>query len=209
MLTLKIVKPDDAMDWMTFVSSLVGSIAWPIAAFAIAFLFRAQIRKLVDRLKKLSLGDNSLDFGERLDEAEAEATTALPAAAPEPAGIGLPDARTAQLIALSPAAAVVDAWRSIETEVKKRALPLLPQYATAAVSNHGQLAFRAAAKMLFQAGQITASTYSLLSDLNGLRNAAAHGDDITAADAVRFTMLAKQAHFFLEGPDVVPDNPDA
>ncbi len=204
-MELKIIKPDDAMDWLTFLSSVIGSIAWPIAAFAIAFLFRSQIRKLLDRLKKLSVGDNSLDFTEKLDEAEADADTALPAALPEPEGLGLPDKRTAQLIALSPSAAVLDAWRGVETEVRKLANPLVVGITT---SKPRPLTFRAAVKYLFDAGRITGSTYALLHDLQQLRNAAAHGEDVSAADAIRFTTLAKQALFFLEGPDVLPDVPE-
>lgn len=207
MLTLKIVKPDDAMDWMTFVSSLVGSTAWPLAAFGIAFLFRSQIRKLLDRLKRLSLGENSLDFSEKLDEVEAETDTVVPVAIPEPPGLGLPDRRTAQLIQLSPSAAVVDAWRSVEQEVRKLAEPWVAQYSTKAHMTY-PLPFRAAVKILLDARQITPSTYALLHDLNQLRNSAAHGEEVSAADAIRFTTLAKQAHFFLEGPDVRPDPPE-
>jgi len=206
MLELKVGTTDDGMDALTFVSSVIGSIAWPIAAFAIAFLFRAQIRKLLARIKKLSVGDNSVDFGERLEEAEAVAEAARPAALPEPEGLGLPDRRTAQLIALSPSAAVLDAWRRIETEVRTMANPLV---AGVTSTTQRPLTFRVAVKYLLEAGQISTSTYTLLHDLQQLRNAAAHGDDVSAADAIRFTIIAKQAHFFLGGSDVQPDNPES
>lgn len=204
MIELKVESGGGAMDVLTFVASIVGSVAWPIAAFAIAFLFRAQLRKLLDRIRKLSLGENSVDFGGKLDQAEAEADAALPAAQPDPLGSGLPDERTAQLISISPSAAVLDAWRSLETKVRTLANPL------ATVATQGRprpLTFRAGVKYLLDAGQITGSTYVLLHDLQQLRNAAAHGDDVSAADALRFTTLAKQAMLFLEGPDVRPDPP--
>lgn len=207
MLELKLSKADDAMDWLTFISSVVGSIAWPIAAFAIAFLFRSQLRTLLDRIRKLSVGDKSVDFGELLGEAEADVVTALPTAAPEPASLSLPDPRTAQLIALSPSAAVVDAWRAVEKDVRDRAHPLALNYSKTATMRL-PLAFRFAARLLLDAGRITSSTFALLLDLQGLRNAAAHGEEISPAEAIRFTTLAKQALFFLEGPDVRPDSPD-
>lgn len=204
MLELKIESGSGAMDVWTFIASIVESVAWPIAAFAIAFLFRAQLRKLLDRIRKLSLGENSVDFGGKLDQAEADADAALPDAQPNPLSPGLPDDRTAQLISISPSAAVLDAWRALESKVRTMANPLVN------VATQGRvkpLTFRAGVKYLLDAGQITASTYVLLHDLQQLRNVAAHGDDVSAADAIRFTTLANQAMFFLEGPNVRPDPP--
>ncbi len=209
MLELKIGQAEDAMDWLTFLSSIVGSVAWPIAAFAIAFLFRAQIRKLIDRIKRLSMGDNSVDFGERLDEAEAEAVTVLPStAAPEQNAFLVPDERTQQLIALSPAAAVLESWRVIERKTLKMAEPV---YSGLSRNRDGKrmFTFRGAVKALFDDGMISSSTYALLLDLQQLRNAAAHTEDVSAADAIRFTTLSAEVLRFLDGPDVVPDNPDA
>lgn len=210
MLTFKIVKPDDAMDWLTFISSTLGSLAWPAIVFGIAYLFREQIGRLIDRIKKVSVGDKSVDFAERLDEAEAEATTALPPAVAEPAPAAALDARTTQLIALSPSAAIVTTWRQIEAEVTKRAVPLISRFGASATNRDGRVSFRASAKMLLQSGHISASTYALLLDLNEMRNRASHGEEeLTVADATRFTLLAQQVQFFLDGPDVLPDNPDA
>ncbi|WP_106640107.1 hypothetical protein [Allosphingosinicella vermicomposti] len=208
MLELKIGKPDGAMDWLTFVSSLVGSVAWPIAVFAIALLFRVQIRQLINRIKKLSMGDNSVDFGEKLDEAEAEVVTVIPeGAAPAPTALPLPNQRTQQLIALSPAAAVLDSWRVIERKTLKMAEPF---YTAGSPNRDGKrvITFRGAVKTLFEIGMITSSTYTLLLDLQQLRNAAAHYDDVSRADAIRFTTLAEEVLRFLDGSDVMPDKPD-
>lgn len=209
MLELKIGKVDGAMDCLTFISSLIESVSWPIAAFAIAFLFRAQIRKLIDRIKKLSMGDHSVDFSEKLDEAEAEAVTVIPAAAaPESEGLQLPDPRTQQLIALSPAAAVLDSWRVIERKTLKMAEPF---YSGTSPNRDGKrvVMFRGAVKSLFENGMISSSTYTLLLDLQQLRNAAAHNEDVSAADAIRFTVLAAEVLRFLGVSDVPADKPEA
>lgn len=195
------------MDWLTFISSLVGSVAWPIAAFAIAFLFRAQIRRLINRIKRLSVGDNSVDFSEKLDEVEADAGAGAGAAAPAANAPLLPDQRTQQLIALSPAAAVLDSWRAVERKTLSLAQSF---FSTEATYRDGRpiIAFRQAVKALFKRGMISGNTYALLFDLQQLRNQAAHNEDVSAADAVRFTTLAAEALRFLDGPDVVPDNPE-
>lgn len=206
MLTLKIVKPDDAMDWMTFVSSLVGSIAWPVAAFAIAFLFRSQIRKLLDRLRKLSVGDNSMDFSKELEEAEdtakaivAESAEALPSA---PNALPLPDTRTQQLIALAPAMAVMDIWKPLERKIVKLAEPL----ALSRMKNRDGKTVpgaRIGARILLDNGVITSATYSLVRDLNELRNRAAHSEDgVGRADALRFFTLAEELDRIL---DAIPE----
>lgn len=205
MLELKIGATDDGMDVLTFVSSVVGSIAWPVAAFAIAVLFRSQIRSLMDRIKRLSMGENSVDFGQKLDEAEAEveADTAISAAEPQVGGVSVPDDRTAQLISLSPSAAVLDGWKLVERKALELAQPLL----LAATERSRLNSFRVAVKALFDAGRISRATYSMLMDLQALRNAAVHTDDVSALDAIRFANLAKNAMFMLDGPDVRPDSP--
>lgn len=210
MLELKIGNADDAMDWLTFISSLVGSVAWPIAAFAIAFLFRSQIRKLIDRIKRLSMGDNSVDFGERLDEAEAEAgaVTVIPeAAAPEENALPLPDERTQQLIALSPAAAVLDSWRVIERKTLRMAARISSGVGRSR-DGRKMFTFRGAAKILLDGGIVPSNIYALLLDLQQLRNAAAHNEDVSKADAIRFTVLSAELLRFLEWWDDVYSNAD-
>jgi hypothetical protein len=205
MLELKIVKPDDAMDWLTFVSSLVGSVAWPVVIFATAFLFRRPISRLIDRIKKMSIGDKSVDFTDQLDEAEVDATATMipnmPPASDDPAI----DHRTAQLANLSPTAAVLDAWGKVERKALQLAEPIV---APSSSAQWGRIPFRAGVKALHHHGMITAGTFNLLGDLQQLRNSAAHGGDVTVADAIRFTTLAKQALLLLDGPDVRPDPPE-
>lgn len=48
-----------AMDWLTFIASIVGSMAWPASALLIAFLFRSQIKLLLERVSSVSVGDNT------------------------------------------------------------------------------------------------------------------------------------------------------
>lgn len=206
MFQIIVIKADEAMDWLTFWSSVIGSVAWPMAAFGVAFLFRRQLRKLIDRIKKLSLGENSVDFGEKLDEAEAEAAMAIPANAPAIIAPPLPNERAQQLIALSPSAAVLDTWRVVERKTLQLAEPF---YSGMSTNRDGKriVPFRAAVKALFDHGVISRSTHSLLHDLQQLRNAAAHNDEVSAAEAVRFMTLATEVLLLLDGPDVTPDAP--
>lgn len=50
------------MDALTFVAELVKALAWPAAAVALALVFRAQLRALLERLNKGRLGPAEFEF---------------------------------------------------------------------------------------------------------------------------------------------------
>ena len=52
------------MDYLTFLSELVGHISWPIAAGFICWQLKDAISNLLQRLIKASHGDTTLDFGQ-------------------------------------------------------------------------------------------------------------------------------------------------
>ena len=54
MLELKIGSTDEGMGWMEFVSSIVGSLAWPVAAVIVAAIFHRQIAGLLAKVRKLN-----------------------------------------------------------------------------------------------------------------------------------------------------------
>lgn len=190
LINMKIGDAPPEMNWLEFISSVVGSIAWPLATFAIAFLLRDQIRQLIQRIKRLAVGENAVDFSERLDEAEAISAGAANVTDADPETLALPGAKMQQLIALSPSAAVLEAWKEIEVRTIKLAEPY---HSSAGLNRDGRRPYnvRASANALLKAGLISPETYALVLDLTQLRNAAAHSDDVTASDAVRFVQLAE------------------
>ncbi|MFL6672916.1 MAG: hypothetical protein ACJ8LG_06470 [Massilia sp.] len=63
------------MDWMEFVSSMTGSLAWPVAAVAIVYGFRDGILKRLPDLSSLTLpGGISAEFKRELALVEATVT---------------------------------------------------------------------------------------------------------------------------------------
>ena len=66
----KAEKADASMDGLQFASSVIGSIAWPVIVLTFLVLFRANIRKLIDRLRKASIAGNSIDLS--LDDGDAQ-----------------------------------------------------------------------------------------------------------------------------------------
>ncbi len=61
------------MDALTFVSNVIGSLAWPLAAVLIALMFKRQIGDLIDRARSVK----ALGAEGTFDPREAEASVAL------------------------------------------------------------------------------------------------------------------------------------
>jgi hypothetical protein len=60
------------VDWMEFVASVVGSLAWPIAVIVAAMLFRRQVGSLLDRLRRGEVLGAKWDFGEGIADVESQ-----------------------------------------------------------------------------------------------------------------------------------------
>ncbi|MVT30302.1 hypothetical protein GO496_26250 [Acidovorax citrulli] len=44
------------MDWLTFISKLIDSIAWPVAAVLLGLIFRKKLAELLPLLRKVKAG---------------------------------------------------------------------------------------------------------------------------------------------------------
>lgn len=180
MLELKVGPVESGMGWLEFISSLVGSLAWPLAAVIIALMFKSQIAALLAKVRKLSWGDSSVELAEQLDKAEDKARAVEPAEEPP-----LPDQRFQQLLAISPSAAILDTWGTVERML----------YQVGSDHNLDQRGLAQPNKImdsLVKNGKIAPHIYEMLRDLRGIRNAAAHQKEVTASDAIRFYDLSEK-----------------
>ena len=183
------------MDWLQWSSSIVGSIAWPIAAVVIACIFRAQIAGLLAKIRKLSWGDKVVDFADTLDKIESVSQDVIPPDVGVDAPSPLPDMRFQQLLSISPSAAILDAWRPIELRLRD----IASKYEAFAVSYPRALTTGHVIEKLYKGNIISSGVYETLRDLQRLRNAAAHEAEVTATDAIRFQAFADKVMRALEG----------
>lgn len=163
------------MDWLTFISKIMESLAWPIAVIIMVIILRLPLAQLVSLLRKLKYKGLELDFAEKLEKVETEAERAdLPRPVsihPEKmiAGINA-DSRISirQLAITSPRAAIGEIWRQLESAIsdalerKGIALPTQPRRL--------QTLLQLAQKKEILPPQII----PLIVDLRGLRNQAVH-----------------------------------
>lgn len=183
MLELKICGADEAMGWLDFIASIVSSVAWPIAAVVIALAFRKQISGLLNKIRRLSWGDTSVELAEKLDKVET-VSQSIPILDhnPDPA---LPTDRFQRLLEISPAAAILDSWTNVEGLL--RDIGNRRGYDSKLSSLPSEVAHR-----LQKENLISDSVYEMVRDLRGIRNEAAHKRDVTPTDAYRFYELVER-----------------
>lgn len=216
------------MGTLDFIASVTASLAWPIAAFAIAFLLRNQIRGLLGRLNEIGFGDAKATFAKTLDSAERKAESLPPSPETLPgfemlpvgdnataelveaeAGVDLTDkvavdlahrrllmdrygplgvesARFAALLAISPAAAMLDTFRSLERSlfrvVERLNVELPGKRASTSAMAYG----------LVNENIIPNDIAKLIVELQVMRNSAAHGSEPSEIDAIRFREIANR-----------------
>lgn len=182
MISLTVGPAGSGTDWLGWTASVLGALAWPLAALTIALIFRRPLLTLLARLDELSWGDKSARFAQRLDRLESEAPPLPPEPETGPELVLSGDhGRFLQLLDLSPNAAVLDAWSRVED-------------ALTALAHDHQIASPDAAeasRALGRRGILPVRTLGMIGEMRALRNAAAHNQPISVSDALRFRNLAK------------------
>jgi hypothetical protein len=134
------------------------------------------LREILPLLQRLKYKEFEVEFGKRVQEISTEVRAELP---PSPSAGQLPPSasRAAQLARVSPRAAVLDAWLQVESA------------ALSAAHHLGGERFRdrtlsyQAVRHLEQLDKLDRGVVSLLRELRGLRNEAAHAPDFALSEA--------------------------
>lgn len=184
------------MNWLQFLASLVGSLAWPITIVALAIFLREPVTRALLTLTHLKYKDLELNFGRELKQIQKEAKAIGITA--EPREITAPTKRDSsqllqeagQLAQRFPEPAVAVAWQAVEDELMQAVMRLAisPDYPAhnSALKN---------AELLKKEGAIDQRTTELLNRMRNLRNMAIHGTvglvPIITDEAIEFIALAK------------------
>lgn len=107
------------LKWATVILESTASAAWPISVFAIAYLFRNNLKNLLERVVSVNGAGLAVDFGDKLEEArEASASVQSDLDSGDPAAPS--DFDVQQVPALlpdDPLTAVLTAFRQIEDKL--------------------------------------------------------------------------------------------
>jgi uncharacterized protein YutE (UPF0331/DUF86 family) len=180
------------MDWLQFIASIIGSLAWPAAMVLVVLLLRRAIFRVLPRLRQLKYGDAEAEFGEKLEQVEEEIDE-LPAPTSLPKKVEQTVQRLDDIGDFSNNSAVFVAWLSIESAILN-----LARAANALAPNMPALR---AAEILLKRQLIDHATFHAIRDLAALRNIAVHPSYvrlITQEEVDRFRGLAEKVAAVLE-----------
>jgi hypothetical protein len=174
------------MDILTFFSNIINSLAWPIALLVAVLLLRKPLRELFPFIQKLKYKEIEIEFDQRVREVSKELAEEL---APIRPGLELTHAEEgalARLAEISPRSAIIEAWRGVELAALEAAERLGGD-----IFKNKTLTFQAI-RFLEQQKDLDRSIISILRDLRGLRNQAAHAPEfaLTKESALEYAVVA-------------------
>ncbi|WP_185266471.1 hypothetical protein [Halopseudomonas xiamenensis] len=152
------------MDSLVLVVELVKALAWPVTAVVLALLFRDQVAMLLRNIKRGKIGSAEFEFEREMQAIEARVPD-LPSLPPP--------ASAAKDATANPRGTVLEAWLKLEDKVIDLAMERGLTNATA--RRYAPASLQAVRK----SGLLPEAHLSLLSELQELRNRAAHDPDFS------------------------------
>jgi len=105
------------MGWLTFISSVISSLAWPVTVIVAFFLLKNNLGSLFPFIERLKYKDFELEFRKSIEKLVEKSKTAIPAPVEEhrssPAS-QLRD-RLFNIAEISSRSAIIEAWLQVES----------------------------------------------------------------------------------------------
>jgi len=195
------------MNWLEFISSLVGSLAWPVLAFLIVIILRQPLAKMLTQrpVKVVEAGPTGVRIeyvDEKLEEAQSELVEARAAkrdADGQKAELSgdadqAPDdfmVEMEQLAAVAPSAVILESFARLEMVLRNG---LEEQYLKEVAPQRRFASARQLARFAVKRGLITESEAAAFDDVAVVRNLIAHGQarDIDAERALYYVSIVRQ-----------------
>lgn len=177
------------MDWLTFISKAIDSLAWPVAGIVLGLMFRKKLLELLPTLRKVKAGPLEAEFemaakqvlAGTADVVSKEAKTD----APHPTtGSSVGDAAAKLLTARAePTATIIEGWSTLDGELHK----LGRQTGIEIDPLENQLKVYQAT---MDSDVLPAETKKLVRELRKLRNQVAHAQVVPTPDSAQDYLVA-------------------
>lgn len=187
------------MDILSFIASVISSLAWPGMVILCVIILRKPIAELIPLMRNIKFKDLEIEFERRLDELGAEADRAelppVPSPTTEPpteVGPGTSYWETIEpLSEVSPRAAIAEAWRRVEWALDEYFRRL---------GQERPSSFQGMLRALRAQGRPIPAAINLFQELRVLRNYAVHEHDfeIDSQRAIEFARLSERIIASLE-----------
>ena len=161
------------MDWLQFISSIIGSLVWPATIIAGFFILKAYLPAIFPFIERLKYKDFEVEFRKSVKELAEKSQTALPA--PDDEQTVAPRNRLYSLAELSPRSAILEAWLQVETAAAEAIQSKSPEH----TGKSRMLAPLRLGEMLNRSQIINNAQREIFNRLRDLRNKAVHIGDAT------------------------------
>lgn len=166
------------MDILTFISSLVDSLAWPASVALMVLILRKPLTELAPLLRKLKYKALELEFAEKLNEIKPDQCEI----SAEMSSTDLRIERYKNLLEISPNAAVSEAWSDTERSILECGL----RHGISSLLEKSQ-GITALGKLLLAKDVISENQFTALESLRTLRNHLVHsGINISKKNAMEY-----------------------
>ena len=186
------------MDWLTFISNIIDSIAWPAAIVFLFYFLRNDLPTIAKYVKKLKYKDLEMEFGESLRAVKKETNYAIPDV---PENIAISGQTQDQIkdnlnsiAELAPRSAILEAWLQVEAAavdlVRKKGISNFK-------SSPGPMRLR---DYLIKGEVLDSRQIAIFEQLRELRNKAVHVADaeFTVESVANYISAALQMAAYLE-----------
>lgn len=182
------------MDILTFLSSIINSLAWPIVTIAIVFILKKEISELLGRIKKIKHKESEIDLAFEINSAIKDANEVLKIPHVDQSQN---QERIQRLAEDSPRGAILDSWLTIEDAMQNYS----DRYEIKNTSQFGPYEMIRNIRMHnLELNNLGEGVFEMLSKLRILRNDAIHRTDaeITPEVAKDYANLAERVRVILE-----------
>lgn len=119
------------MDWLTFISSVIASIAWPIVALIVLSILRGHLPAIGQMVRKVKYKDVEVEFGAAVQAVVLKTEASFPlleltqvqrseaTQTREPSSSELSAEQLYDLAKVSDRAAIIEAWDRVEVTARK------------------------------------------------------------------------------------------
>lgn len=161
------------MDWITFLSKAIDSLAWPIAFIVTVLCLRNPIVALVPLMKKLKYKELELEFSEGVKEVKNELNQSTEGKHDQVEKVEEEAGKFISLLNISPRAAVLEAWTELEVAAV--------EVASSFWGGSGESVFKYMPNLgsyLKQCEVLDTNQLEAFNKLRQMRNNVAHGGDL-------------------------------
>jgi len=157
------------MDWKTFISEVISSLAWPAVVIIVIYLLKDKAPELLSRIIKFKYKDTEFEFAEKVKELSEDNVSNQY----ESKNVKASKDTLYHIATVSPRSAVMEAYRLLEVEAIKAIEKAYPELEDRNIKNQVQVTKMLRDKVL------NSEQYFQLRELRNLRNQAAHHDSFS------------------------------